>query len=1022
MRFLIFLILSFSPFISLTQTTDSFKKEFLEKSKIKDTNTYVLAEKIITFYYYSNPDSAIKYSNIAIKVARLNKDVVKESQFMILKSDILAVKMDYYNAIDLYFESLQKLEEQNKNMLYAKTLLKLARVLLDVDFENTDEYLFQARDIFKQKNNIEGVILSSLRISEHYSKKANFDSALIYVNTALELCEKLEYNQQLKAKTYYYYSKIYISKNEYLKAITFLKKSLSILQDTDENTLYLKTLADIYVKLESYDAAYNLYNSAFKSYEKQDNIVKKSEIYIDLARLYLLQNNTDSAVKFCQQSLKISKKLNLLYQKQDAYYTLSLIYSEDKKIDLALHSYKKYSDLRDSLFTIKTKNEAALLYKNYIMQLKLKDKQIIYNQKEYQVLKNKQQQLAIYILTIFGFILIILIFILLRMYFLRKNSEQRLKQLTEVTLEGLIIHDGHLILEVNDKYCETTGFEREEIIGENIFKIMPKKSQKKVREKLDMKRTVFYQMNLLKKNEEEFYAEILSKPIVFKGIKAKIVSIRDLSEISKIKEKLHETTEKFEALIEKSPDGIVLTDFEGNITYVSPAFIELFGDKTIEEFIGNKLHELFIPLYRNKIITDIKNILYGDYCGVTEYVALNTYDEEIYLECNGDVLKDIDNKVSGIFMIVRDITERKISENALIESESRFKGLFNTSKDAIIIQNMSMKIVDANPTASEFFQYSYDQLISLDFRELLPPENRKIVLEDYVDKPDMLESFAFTKSRKKIYVQISVSKLVYEKSNFYLLTIRDMTTIKRQEDNLRRIANKLQASNATKDKMFSIISHDLRGPMGNLKAMIEFIAENPSEFDTAELVEIISSLKESSNQTYELLENLLSWAKSQQNLLEFRPDIYDLNDIILSSVNFANGIAKSKQIEIVTKLEDYVEVVGDLNMIRAILRNLISNAIKFSNPNSNVVVFYNTSPEIVTIGVEDNGVGISEENLKTLFDETSYVTTYGTNKEKGSGLGLKLCKEFVKKNNGKIWVESNNYQGTTFYFTLKKAI
>ncbi|MBN2892231.1 MAG: PAS domain S-box protein [Bacteroidales bacterium] len=1023
MKIFIRIIFILLPVFSFGQNLDSLKSQLKIAQSANDTSCYKIATEIIEIYENLNPDSAIKYIDEAIFCSNRAGDLLKEAEFLSLKGDIYFIKMDYYQAVDIYFEVLKLIDNQSNTNLYGNVLIKLAKTLIKVGFKAgySKKYLFQAKSIFEKTTDTIGKINVYFVLSYIYSIENNLDSALLSINNALALSSSSN-NSLLKAETFYYFSKIYIENKDYLKATTYLKKSLSLSKGTNLDAKYLDCLADVYVKMGFYSAAQNMYNSALLDFNDQNNLMALNDVYLDLSKLSLLQNSNDTAIKYCQEALKISKNLNLLLQQQEAYYTLSLIYSNNQQIDLALHSYKKYSELRDFLFSAKTNNEAELLYSNYVMQIKLQDQQILYNQKEYQVLKNQQQRLVIYILAFFGVLLIIIVFILLRMYMLRKNSEQRLKQLTEVTLEGVIIHDGDLILEVNDKFCEISGFQRNDVVGENLFMILPKKSQEIVRQKLDMKRTVYYQLEMKKKDGNLYNTELLSKPIIFKGIKSKIVSVRDLTEISKMKEKLHATTVKFEALIETSPDGVVITDYEGTITYVSPAFVELFGDKTIDQFIGYKLFDFVTPLYRNKIIVDIKNILYGDYCGVTEYVAKNSDGDDIYLECNGDVLRDINERISGVFMIVRDVTERKLSENALIESESRFRGLFNSSKDAIIIQNIDMKIADANPKASELFQYSNDQLIAMDFRELLPPENRKINLQEYEEKVELLESFAFTKSRKKIYVQISVSKLVYDKDNYYLLTIRDMTLFKRQEDNLKRIATKLQASNATKDKMFSIISHDLRGPIGNLKSMIEFIAENPSEFDMNELIEIITSLRESSTQTYELLENLLSWAKSQQNLLEFQPDIYNLSNLIQTTVKFADEIAKSKGITIQTIFpENNTNVVGDENMIKAILRNIISNAIKFSHENETIEVSYEPDTEFVVVRIQDFGVGIPEDNLSRIFDESTYFSTYGTNNEKGSGLGLKLCSEFVKKNNGKIWVESEHQKGTSFYFTLKIA-
>ena len=1007
------------PIVGFGQDIEKLKKDFKHAQISNDTSCFNLANKIINYYTYLNPDSAINYANITINYAKNRKNKVQEAKFTCLLSDVYVVKKENYAAIDNYFKTLQLISKSSKSIFYANIQIKLAKTLYDVDFNVVfvKNYLLEARKLLADYSDTVGYIKSLFVLSDFFAQENNFDSAFIFINNALTISNQLN-NNELKAEVYYYYSNIYILSKEYLKATTYLKKSVSLTQGSNQNAKYLDYLADIYVEMKFYSAAENLYNSAYLYYLDQNNSVALIDILLDLATVSLLQNQNDIAVQYCQDALKISKNLNMLYHEQKAYYKLSLIYSDRKQIEQALYSYKKYSELRDSLFSAKKNNEAQLLYTNYITRLELQEQEILYNQKEFQILKNKQQKFIIIILSFFGLLLIAVIFIILRMYNLKKNNEQRLKLLTEATLEGLIIHDGDIILEVNDKYCEITGFERNEVVGKNLFNFYSKKSQEEIQQRMNMKRTSFYHLEVVKKSGKIINTEVLSKPMEYRGVNAKIVSIRDLSELSKVKEKLYATTQKFEALIETSPDGFVITDIDGVISYVSPAFVDIFG-KSENEMMDHKLSDFVIKLYQKKIQLDIENIYNGNYCGITEYIAINNLDTKIYLECNGNTIKDINSNVVGIFMIVRDATERKLSEKALIESESRFKGLFNSSKDAIIIQNTELKIVDANPKTSELLKYSYEYLIVMNFRELLLDEDKEIDFDDYVNKTELLEIYVFTKNKRKIYVQISVSEVFYDNDKYYLLTIRDMTVFKRQEQNLRRIANKLRASNATKDKMFSIISHDLRGPIGNLKSMIEFIAENPKEFDMKELLEIISSLQESSSQTYELLENLLSWAKTQQNDLEFKPNVYDLADLLEFSINFSQEIAKSKNITISTSFPENISIVGDENMIKATVRNLISNAIKFSNNGDKVTVGYQANKEHVLLWIKDTGIGISEENLSKIFDDESYFSTFGTNREKGSGLGLKLCKEFVKKNNGEIWVESELDIGTTFFFTLQ---
>lgn len=987
-----------------------------------DTLFYSYSKAIAHYYQYLCPDSSLMYLDSAISVANYKKDIAFEIEFLFLKAKVLDIKLENDDAVNVYFNILSLLSDQMNSYKYADALVKLSFSLYKSNTKNevAKKYLFQALDIAEVIRNDIIKINAYDILSNIYSDNGNADSALLILNKAIFLSENLS-DKNIQATNYFFLAKIYYNQKDYIPAITYLKRSISLVKNDELLNKYNLFLAVIYYKMEHFSSASNVFNKVFISYIQNNNKIGLLNLYINLAEFNNSQNKYNLAIENAINALNLSRQLNISIFQIKSYYLLSTFYSENQQVDSALNFYQKYSNLRDSVFSLSLKNESELLFNNYILQLKLKDQQLLFKQKQYQILKNKQQSLAIYILAVSGILLIITIFILLRSYNLKTKSEYRLKQITEATLEGILIHDGRKILEVNDKYCNISGFSRDELIGNSLTILLTDKSQEIVKAKMNLKKTVFYQMELLKKDGTVFNAEVLSKPFVFKELTAKIVSVRDLTEIKEIKEKLQTTKEQFETLVEISPDGVVITDTAGIITYVSPAFNKIFGNEQNDFFIGKDLSDFVTDIYKNKLKVDLSNIMFGNYEGITEYMAYKLNGEEFYIECNGNFFKDSKGKISGVFMIVRDVNERKIVENALIASESRFRGLFNNAKDAIIILNRNFKIVDANPYTSEMLLYSFEELLTMDFRELLPPDLRNLKFNEIVENNNIFESYIYIKNRKKIYIQVTFSTMLYPDGNYFLLTIRDLTLFKRQEENLTRIATKLQESNATKDKMFSIIGHDLRGPIGSLKTMIEFIDENPDEFDEAELVDVISSMRDTSNQTYELLENLLSWAKTQQNLHEFSPSEFDIVEIASNLVNFSNNIAKTKNIDIILIHGEHFNVIADENMIKSVIRNLLSNAIKFSKPDSKVIVEIIDKIDKALIKIIDKGVGISEQNLQYIFKEGSFVTTYGTNNEKGTGLGLKLCMDFVKKNNGKIWFESQVEKGTTFYFTLKKA-
>ncbi len=235
---------------------------------------------------------------------------------------------------------------------------------------------------------------------------------------------------------------------------------------------------------------------------------------------------------------------------------------------------------------------------------------------------------------------------------------------------------------------------------------------------------------------------------------------------------------------------------------------------------------------------------------------------------------------------------------------------------------------------------------------------------------------------------------------------------------LKYTTEELVKSNAVKDKLFSIVAHDLRGPVGNLGAALEVLIENLDTFDKDALAEVLIDLKNSASRSYELLQNLLKWARSQSNTIEFIPSAQNLNNIIQENADLLQSSASQKQITLKTEIDGKIEVFADVNMLKTIFRNLLSNSIKFSHQNGSVIVKAKKTGDFAKIIIQDFGVGIKSENIKKLLSAHEHFSTYGTANEKGTGLGLSLCKDFVERNGGKISVESEEGKGTEVFFTL----
>ena len=235
---------------------------------------------------------------------------------------------------------------------------------------------------------------------------------------------------------------------------------------------------------------------------------------------------------------------------------------------------------------------------------------------------------------------------------------------------------------------------------------------------------------------------------------------------------------------------------------------------------------------------------------------------------------------------------------------------------------------------------------------------------------------------------------------------------------LEKRETELQDSNETKTKLFSIIGHDLRGPVGALQELLRLYSDG--DIETEEFLEFVPKLREDVDHISFTLNNLLSWGHTQMNGAVTKPSLMALESLVSDNIKLLSEIAKKKSIKIVSELTENTLTWSDGNQIDIVVRNLISNALKFTPQNGMITISARERDNLWEVAIRDTGVGMDKITVKNLFEKNSNITTYGTENEKGTGLGLSLCKEMVEKNGGSIWVESALRKGSCFFFTLPK--
>jgi signal transduction histidine kinase len=250
---------------------------------------------------------------------------------------------------------------------------------------------------------------------------------------------------------------------------------------------------------------------------------------------------------------------------------------------------------------------------------------------------------------------------------------------------------------------------------------------------------------------------------------------------------------------------------------------------------------------------------------------------------------------------------------------------------------------------------------------------------------------------------------------------RKNVEIEKQAKELEKQRTELEALNSTKDKFFAIIAHDLKNPFSTVLGLSELLAREFETFDSDSLKNFITQIYKYSNNTFNLLENLLQWSMLQTGRMPLRPKMVNLKSIIEENIDILSGNSAHKELSIEVYASNDSMSYVDSNQITTVVRNLISNAIKFTPPKGKILIYVESKDEMWRIAVKDNGVGISIQDLPHLFHIDSNPTKAGTEQEAGTGLGLILCKEFVERNGGNIWVESEEGKGSTFFFTVPKT-
>jgi PAS domain S-box-containing protein len=376
-----------------------------------------------------------------------------------------------------------------------------------------------------------------------------------------------------------------------------------------------------------------------------------------------------------------------------------------------------------------------------------------------------------------------------------------------------------------------------------------------------------------------------------------------------------------------------------------------------------------------------------------------------------------------------ELTDLKMGEEIGKQSEIRFEKMANTAPVMIWIADVDGLFSFVNRVWLDYTGQDIGEQLGMNWLKSVHPDDYEKLLTIYKDAFRSREHFSAEFRFKRMndefqWMLINGSPRVSDRSIFtgFIGSCININEQIKNEEKIREINIELSESNNTKDKFFSIISHDLRGPLSGLMQLLEILADEYDSLDEQEKFRLISEAAASAKGTYNLMENLLEWSRIQSEKIEYQPERINLLQLANEIASLYDQNFKNKKINLNVNIKPDISVFTDKKMIETVFRNLISNAIKFTFPEGSVTLSSVKEDDSVIVKIMDSGIGISKENLPQLFRLDVSHSTKGTAKETGTGLGLILCKELVEKQGGKIWVESKMNEGSTFNITIPLAM
>jgi PAS domain S-box-containing protein len=625
------------------------------------------------------------------------------------------------------------------------------------------------------------------------------------------------------------------------------------------------------------------------------------------------------------------------------------------------------------------------------------------------------------------------------------------------------------IVEVSEEFLIKTYKKRKHLTGVGIFEAFPPNPLDK--KELENKKSLMRSFTKVIKNKkehqikvqkydiinpktgtfEEKYWRPLNKPILDKD--GNVIFIlhysEDITKIVKLEEhvslnrkKLENQQRKLISFFQHAPVAVaILSGPKFLIEYSNPFFCKIIGKQT-NEIINRPLLDHIIQSKKKNCKEIFKEILTTGNSFTTQDVQIKTLtsnnQEECYFNFVFEPIKNQDGTVTGIFVLAIEVTEQFLLRKEVEKREKRLEFALNASNMGIWEINLK--------TDENYRSFRHDEIFG--YQKPIKKWNYEVFLEHV--HPDDLETVhnIYKKAIQSNNLEI-VTRIITQRKEIRWIeilgqtsfdehgepeklsgVIKDITERKlleiQKEESMQAILisnEELEEVNKAKDKFITVISHDLRNPISSILQSSEIIMKELEETNDLEIMNFINIIHKSSQKVVNQLDDLIYTSRQKSTRTFFNPIVLNLHQTVNTSIQILETTAFNKKIKVINQTPENVYIKADLLLFRSIIQNLVSNAIKFT-PEGGLINIDSKikNAQFIEIKVQDNGIGIQEDVLKIILEGDKKYTTKGTSKEIGSGLGLKLSKEFAEKQGGKLWATSKPGEGSSFIFTIPKGM